>query len=54
MPPLPAKIRRQIVRNNGLHPAKQLHRQRPEYKYRNMEITENGVTGHWTTAGPTM
>lgn len=34
--------------------AKQLHRQRPKYKYRNMEITDNGVTGYWTTAGPTM
>jgi hypothetical protein len=34
--------------------AKQLHHQRPKYKYRNMEITDNGVTGYWTTAGPTM
>jgi hypothetical protein len=34
--------------------AKQLHRQHPKYKYRNMEITESGVTGYWTTAGPTM
>ena len=34
--------------------AKQLHEQRPNYKYRNMEIIENGVRGHWTTAGPTM
>src|SRR4051812_24410309 len=34
--------------------AKQLHRQQPRYKYRNMEITEKGVTGYWTTAGPTM
>lgn len=34
--------------------AKQLHRQHPKYKYRNIEITANGVTGHWTTAGPTM
>jgi hypothetical protein len=34
--------------------ARQLHRQHPKYKYRNMEITERGVTGYWTTAGPTM
>ncbi|MEI8194455.1 MAG: hypothetical protein WCI73_00955 [Phycisphaerae bacterium] len=34
--------------------AKQLHRQRPKYKYRNMKITDTGVTGSWTTAGPTM
>jgi hypothetical protein len=34
--------------------AKQLHRQHLKYKYRNMEITENGITGYWTTAGPTM
>ena len=34
--------------------AKQLHRQYPKYKYRNTEITVNGVTGYWTTAGPTM
>jgi hypothetical protein len=34
--------------------AKELHRQHPKYKYRNMEITDNGVTGYWTPAGPTM
>ena len=34
--------------------AKQLHRQHPKYKYRNIEITDHGVTGHWTPAGPTM
>jgi hypothetical protein len=34
--------------------AKQLHRQHPKYKYRNMEITETGIRGYWTTAGPTM
>ena len=34
--------------------AKQLHRQHPKYKYRNIEITETGITGYWTTAGPTM
>lgn len=34
--------------------AKQLHRRHPKYKYRNMEITDGGVTGYWTTAGPTM
>jgi len=34
--------------------AKELHRQRPKYKYRNMEITDRGITGFWTTAGPTM
>jgi hypothetical protein len=37
-----------------LYLAKQLHRQHPKYKYRNIEITETGVTGHWTPAGPTM
>jgi hypothetical protein len=34
--------------------AKQLHRQHPKYKYRNMEITERGVTGYWTIAGAEM
>ena len=34
--------------------AKELHRRHPKYKYRNMEITETGMTGHWTSAGPTM
>lgn len=34
--------------------AKELHQKYPKYKYRNMEITERGITGHWTTAGPTM
>lgn len=34
--------------------AKQLHRQHPAYKYRNMEITQNGVRGIRTSAGPTM
>ncbi|MHB1157671.1 MAG: hypothetical protein ACYC26_12660 [Phycisphaerales bacterium] len=34
--------------------AKELHRQRPQYKYRNIEITDRGITGYWTTAGPTM
>ena len=34
--------------------AKQLHQQHPAYKYRNMEITENGITGYWTPAGPAM
>jgi hypothetical protein len=34
--------------------AKDLHQQRPKYKYRNMEITERGITAYWTTAGPTM
>ncbi|HVS72223.1 MAG TPA: hypothetical protein VHQ47_13285 [Phycisphaerae bacterium] len=66
-----AGLRRQIARNNGLHPirdraaidallpqalmlAKQLHQQHPKYKYRNIEITDNGVTVYWTTAGPSM
>jgi hypothetical protein len=34
--------------------AKGLHRKQPKLKYRNMEITDNGVTAWWTTAGPTM
>jgi hypothetical protein len=34
--------------------AKQLHRQHPKYKYRNIEILENGVRTNWTTAGPAM
>ncbi len=34
--------------------AKQLHWQHPKYKYRNIQIMENGITGYWTTAGPTM
>ncbi|QOV89377.1 hypothetical protein [Humisphaera borealis] len=34
--------------------AKELHRELPKFKYRNMEIIENGVRGYWTTAGPTM
>ncbi len=34
--------------------AKELHQQRPTYKYRNMVITATGITGYWTTAGPTM
>jgi hypothetical protein len=66
-----AGLRRQIARNNGLHPirdrakidalmpqaldgAKELHRQHPKVKYRNMKITDKGVTGYWTPAGPTM
>jgi len=66
-----AGIRRQIARNNGLHPirdgalietlmlrvvaqAQQLKRQCPKLKYRNMEITSTGVTGHYQTAGPMM
>jgi len=66
-----AGIRRQIARNNGLHPirdratidammpsvmnmAKHLHAQHPKYKYRNIAITDKGITGNWTTAGPTM
>jgi hypothetical protein len=34
--------------------AKELHRQRPKYKYRNIKITKTGIRGEWTTAGPTM
>ena len=34
--------------------ARQVHRQQPRCKYRNMEITETGVRGYWTSAGPTM
>ena len=66
-----AGIRRQIARNNGLHPirdraviealmprvlmqAKQVKRQVPRVKYRNIEIANTGVRGVWTSAGPTM
>jgi len=38
----------------ALELAKQLHAKYPKYKYRNMEITETGIRGYWTTAGPTM
>jgi hypothetical protein len=34
--------------------AKQLKRQAPRAKYRNMEITDEGLRGVWTSAGPTM
>jgi hypothetical protein len=34
--------------------AKQVKRQCPRVKYRNMEITETGVRGQWQTAGPMM
>ena len=34
--------------------AKQLKRQNPRLKYRNMEITERGITGYTMSAGPTM
>ena len=34
--------------------AKQLHRQNPKIKFRNMEITLTGIAGYWTDAGPTM
>jgi hypothetical protein len=34
--------------------AKQLHHEHSKYKYRNIQITDSGITGHWTTAGPTM
>jgi hypothetical protein len=34
--------------------AKRLHRQRPQLKFRNMEVTETEVTGNWSSAGPTM
>jgi hypothetical protein len=34
--------------------AKKLKFQSPKIKYRNMEITEKGIIGRWTTAGPTM
>jgi len=66
-----AGIRRQIARNNGLHPirdratieammpnvmnmAKQLKCQLPKLKYRNMEITDNGLRGNFQSAGPMM
>lgn len=34
--------------------ARQLKGQCPQLKYRNMEVTDNGLTGHWQTAGPMM
>jgi hypothetical protein len=34
--------------------AKQIKRQAPKVKYRNMEITETGVRAQWQTAGPMM
>ena len=37
-----------------LEQAKQLKRQYPRAKYRNMEITDTGVRGQWQTAGPMM
>jgi hypothetical protein len=65
-----AGILRQIARANGLHPirnravieaimprvlavAKQAKRQCPRAK-RNVEITENGITLQWQSAGPKM
>ena len=38
----------------ALRLAKVLKQKCPRVKYRNVEITENGVRGHWQTAGPTM
>ena len=35
-----------------LWPAKEVKRQRPRVKYRNVEITDGGVTGYWQSAGP--
>jgi hypothetical protein len=32
--------------------AKELKRQAPHMKYRSMEITNTGLTGHWRTIGP--
>jgi hypothetical protein len=66
-----AGIRRQIARNNGLHPirdraaidalmprtmnlAKELKQRYPRVKYRNITITDNGVSGSYQTAGPAM
>lgn len=34
--------------------AKELKRKCPRVKYRNVEMTETGVRGHWQTAGPMM
>lgn len=34
--------------------AKRLHAAKPHYKYRNIEITETGITGSWQPAGPCM
>jgi hypothetical protein len=34
--------------------AKQLKRQKPRIKYRNMEVTETGIRGNYQTAGPMM
>jgi hypothetical protein len=34
--------------------AKEVKRQAPRVKYRNMEITDSGITAHFQTAGPMM
>lgn len=38
----------------AIYLAKQLKRQKPGVKYRNIRITDGGVTGSWQTAGPQM
>jgi len=50
----PIRDRAQIdaIMPRVLHLAKELHRRSPRVKYRNMEITETGLTGYWRTAGP--
>jgi hypothetical protein len=40
--------------DHALTLAKQLKSRCSKLKYRNMKITETGVTGYWTPAGPTM
>ena len=34
--------------------AKQLKREYPKVKYRNVEITETGLRGNWQSSGPMM
>lgn len=52
----PVKDRDQIFAlvEKALHLAKELKRRCPRLKYRNMQITENGVSGSYQSAGPVM
>lgn len=52
--PIKDRVAIEALVPNAVALAKQLHRQHPKYKYRNIQITDNGIVGHWTTAGPTM
>jgi len=52
--PIRDRVAIQALVPRALMLAKQLKRQCPRAKYRNMEITETGVRGQWQTAGPMM